>query len=147
MDVLPVGSIRATKLVRRAQVAETDDLGEAVAEEVARARAALAPEEGRVLQAVLVRNAVPPETWEAFGRLTTETSVALTGAVYTFACSAVALMLLTVALVISQELRLTRMNLPYLLGTLLTPRRSKAKGQSCWPKRDAVPRSTSASPK
>ena len=34
-----------------------------------------------VLQAVLVRNAVPPETWEAFGRLTTETSVALTGAV------------------------------------------------------------------
>ncbi len=34
-----------------------------------------------VLQAVLVRNAVPAETWEAFGRLTTETSVALTGAV------------------------------------------------------------------
>src|SRR5687767_9768134 len=34
-----------------------------------------------VLQAVLVRNAVSPETWEAFGRLTTETSVALSGAV------------------------------------------------------------------
>ena len=34
-----------------------------------------------VLQAVLVRSAVPPETWEAFGKLTTETSVSLTGAV------------------------------------------------------------------
>ena len=34
-----------------------------------------------VLQAVLVRNSVPAETWDAFGRLTTETSVALTGTV------------------------------------------------------------------
>ena len=33
------------------------------------------------LQAVVVKNAVSPESWEAFGRLTQETSVALTGAV------------------------------------------------------------------
>ena len=33
------------------------------------------------LQAVVVKNAVPPETWDAFGRLTQETSVTLTGAV------------------------------------------------------------------
>ncbi|MEV8438194.1 amino acid adenylation domain-containing protein [Actinosynnema sp. NPDC051121] len=58
MEVLPVGAIRATTLVRRAQIAETDDLDEAVAEEVARARAALAPEEGRVVQAVLVDSGV-----------------------------------------------------------------------------------------
>ncbi len=58
MEVLPVGAIRATKLVRRAGVLESDDLDEAVAEEVARARAALAPEEGRVFQAVLVDSGV-----------------------------------------------------------------------------------------
>ena len=39
----------------------------------------------------------------------------------------VATLLLTLALVASQELRLTRVNLPYLLGTMLTPERSRAK--------------------
>jgi asparaginyl-tRNA synthetase len=34
-----------------------------------------------VLQCVVVKSAVPPETWEAFGRLTLETSVAVTGEV------------------------------------------------------------------
>jgi asparaginyl-tRNA synthetase len=34
-----------------------------------------------VMQAVLVKNAVPPEVWELFGRLSTESCVALTGEV------------------------------------------------------------------
>ncbi|MBB5954040.1 amino acid adenylation domain-containing protein/non-ribosomal peptide synthase protein (TIGR01720 family) [Saccharothrix tamanrassetensis] len=54
METLPVGEIRATKLVRRVPLSELDDVDEVVAEEVARARAGLAPEEGRVLQAVLI---------------------------------------------------------------------------------------------
>ncbi|MEU4805237.1 amino acid adenylation domain-containing protein [Actinosynnema sp. NPDC023587] len=54
LETLPVGAIRATTLVRRVPLAEVDDVAEVVAEEVARARAGLAPEEGRVLQAVLV---------------------------------------------------------------------------------------------
>ncbi|CCH30551.1 non-ribosomal peptide synthetase [Actinosynnema sp. NPDC047251] len=54
METLPVGEIRATKLVRRVPLAEVGDVDEVVAEEVARARAGLAPEEGRVLQAVLI---------------------------------------------------------------------------------------------
>ncbi|NUT54060.1 MAG: amino acid adenylation domain-containing protein, partial [Saccharothrix sp.] len=58
MEVLPVGAVRATKLVRRVQASERDDLDEVVAEEVARARAALVPDEGRVLQAVLVDSGV-----------------------------------------------------------------------------------------
>ena len=39
----------------------------------------------------------------------------------------VATLLLTLVLVASQELRLTRVNLPYLLGMMLTPRRDRAK--------------------
>lgn len=39
----------------------------------------------------------------------------------------VATVVLTTALVASQELRLTRVNLPYLLGMMLTPERSRAK--------------------
>jgi asparaginyl-tRNA synthetase len=34
-----------------------------------------------IMQAVLVKNAVPPEIWEAFGKLTQETSLAVTGEV------------------------------------------------------------------
>ncbi|HWJ23302.1 MAG TPA: OB-fold nucleic acid binding domain-containing protein, partial [Gemmatimonadaceae bacterium] len=34
-----------------------------------------------ILQCVLVKNAVPPETWSRFAELTQETSVAVTGAV------------------------------------------------------------------
>jgi len=39
----------------------------------------------------------------------------------------VATLVLTVALVASQELRLTRVNIPYLLGSIFTPERSRAK--------------------
>ena len=39
----------------------------------------------------------------------------------------VATLLLTGVLVACQELRLTRINLPYLLGTMVTPERSRAK--------------------
>jgi len=39
----------------------------------------------------------------------------------------VATLVLTLALVASHELRLTRMNLPYLLGTIVTPHRARAK--------------------
>jgi len=39
----------------------------------------------------------------------------------------VATLFLTMALVGSQELRFTRVNLPYVLGTMFTPNRSKAK--------------------
>ncbi len=39
----------------------------------------------------------------------------------------VATLALTVALVGSQELRFTRVNLPYMLGTIFTPRRTHAK--------------------
>lgn len=39
----------------------------------------------------------------------------------------VATVVLTVVLAASQELRLTRVNLPYLLGTMFTPRRDRAK--------------------
>ncbi len=39
----------------------------------------------------------------------------------------VATLVLTLALVASQELRLTRVNLPYVLGTMFTPHRAKAK--------------------
>src|SRR5688500_19230509 len=34
-----------------------------------------------LLQAVVVKNAVPPESWEAFGRLTQETSIEVEGEV------------------------------------------------------------------
>ncbi len=54
METLSVGEVRATKLVRRVPLSEMDDVDEVVAEEVARARTGLAPEEGRVLQAVLI---------------------------------------------------------------------------------------------
>jgi hypothetical protein len=39
----------------------------------------------------------------------------------------VATLVLTLALVASQELRFTRVNLPYVLGTMFTPDRSRAK--------------------
>ena len=39
----------------------------------------------------------------------------------------VATLVLTLCLVASQELRFTRVNLPYLLGTMFTPDRSRAK--------------------
>jgi uncharacterized membrane protein YagU involved in acid resistance len=39
----------------------------------------------------------------------------------------VATLVLTMALVASQELRLTRINLPYVLGTMFTPARTRAK--------------------
>ena len=39
----------------------------------------------------------------------------------------VATVMLTVALVAMQELRLTRVNIPYLLGSIFTPERSRAK--------------------
>jgi hypothetical protein len=39
----------------------------------------------------------------------------------------VATLVLTIALVASQEFRLTRVNLPYVLGTMFTPDRSRAK--------------------
>ncbi|MEV0677483.1 amino acid adenylation domain-containing protein [Actinosynnema sp. NPDC050436] len=54
LETLPVGAVRATSLVRRVPSAESADVDAVVAEEVARARAGLAPEEGRVVQAVLV---------------------------------------------------------------------------------------------
>ncbi len=39
----------------------------------------------------------------------------------------VATLILTVILVAAQELRFTRVNLPYMLGTIFTPERSRAK--------------------